>query len=167
MQTLEFVAIVPWNLIFQWCNLLILFLLVKKFLFKPVQNILAKRQEEIERTYQDADVAKAAAEEMRADYEQHLAAAKEEASEIVKSATLKAQAHSDELISEAQQKASSMIEKANAEIALEKKKAVNETKDEISGIAMDIASKVVEREISAADHEKLIEEFINNVGEAS
>ena len=47
------------------------------------------------------------------------------------------------------------------------KKAVNEVKDEIGGIAMEIASKVVEREISEADHKDLIDEFIKNVGEAS
>ena len=60
-----------------------------------------------------------------------------------------------------------MLTKAEAEIVQEKKKAINETKDEISGMAVDIASKVVEREISAKDHEKLIEDFIKNVGEAS
>ena len=57
--------------------------------------------------------------------------------------------------------------KAEKEIAQEKKKAVNEVKGEIGGIAMDIAGKVIEREINEKDHEKLIDEFISNVGEAS
>ena len=58
-------------------------------------------------------------------------------------------------------------QKAEADIAQERKKAVNEVKDEIGGIAMEIASKVVEREISEKDHKDLIDEFIKNVGEAS
>ena len=53
------------------------------------------------------------------------------------------------------------------DIAQERKKAVNEAKDEIGGMAMEIASKVVEREIKEADHKDLIDEFIKNVGEAS
>ena len=56
---------------------------------------------------------------------------------------------------------------AEADIAQERKKAVNEVKDEIGGMAMEIASKVVEREIKEADHQDLIDEFIKNVGEAS
>ena len=58
-------------------------------------------------------------------------------------------------------------QKAEADIAQERKKAVNEAKDEIGGMAMEIASKVVEREIKEADHKDLIDEFIKNVGEAS
>lgn len=166
-QNLEFVSIVPWNIIFQWGNLFILFLLVKKFLFKPVQNILAKRQEEVDKLYSDAQKAQEEAQTMRADYEQHLAKAKEEANEILKTASQQAQRRSDELVNDAQKKAAAILERADAEIAQEKKKAVNEIKSEISGMALDIASKVVEREISEKDHEKLIEEFIKNVGEAS
>ena len=104
---------------------------------------------------------------MRADYENRLASAKEEAGEIVKSATATAQRKGAEIVDEAQAKANAMMVRAEAEIAQEKKKAINEIKDEISGMAVDIASKVVEREISAKDHEKLIEDFIKNVGEAS
>ena len=64
-------------------------------------------------------------------------------------------------------KAARLIEKADMQIEQEKKKARNELKDEISGIAIDIASKVVEREIDEKDHETLIAEFIKGVGEAS
>ena len=85
----------------------------------------------------------------------------------MKSATATAQRKGAEIVDEAQAKANAMMARAETEIAQEKKKAINEIKDEISGMAVDIASKVVEREISAKDHEKLIEDFIKNVGEAS
>jgi F-type H+-transporting ATPase subunit b len=161
------VSLAPLTLIAQWCNLLILMLLVKKFLFKPVLNILQKRQDEVDKIYADANKAKDEANTLRADYENRLAAAKEEAGEIVKTATAAAQRKSNEMLEEAQTKASGLVARAEAQIAQEKKKAINEIKDEISGMAVDIASKVVEREISAKDHEKLIEDFIKNVGEAS
>jgi|MucameStandDraft_1065616.scaffolds.fasta_scaffold58592_2 ATP synthase, F0 subunit b len=166
-QNLEFVSIVPWNIIFQWGNLLILFLLVKKFLFKPVMSILEKRQQEVDKLYSDAQRAQEEAQALRDDYQQHMAKAKEEAGEILRTASQQAQRRSDELVNDAQQKAASILARADAEITQEKKKAISEIKGEISGMAVEIASKVVEREISAKDHEKLIEEFIKNVGEAS
>ena len=161
------VSLTPLTLIAQWFNLLILMLLVKKFLFKPVLDILQKRQDEVDKIYADANKAKDEANTLRADYENRLAAAKEEAGEIVRTATAAAQRKSSEMLEEAQTKASGLVARAEEQIAQEKKKAINEIKDEISGMAVDIASKVVEREISAKDHEKLIEDFIKNVGEAS
>ncbi len=164
---LQLVSLAPWTLIAQWCNLLILVMLVKKFLFKPVCDILQQRQDEVDKIYADANKAKDDAKALKADYENRLASAKEEASEIVKAATANAQRKSNEMLEEAQTKASNLVVRAEAQIEQERKKAINEIKDEISGMAVDIASKVVEREISAKDHEKLIEDFIKNVGEAS
>lgn len=164
---MQLVSLAPWTLVAQWCNLLILMLLVKKFLFKPVLNILQQRQDEVDKIYADANKAKDEAKTLRADYENRLASAKEEAGDIVKTATAQAQRKSIEMVDEAQAKVNAMMARAEAEIAQERKKAINEIKDEISGMAVEIASKVVEREISAKDHEKLIEDFIKNVGEAS
>ena len=163
----EFVSFDVVTLIFQLCNLLILYKLVKHFLFKPVQNILKARQDEVDKLYSEANEANTSAKALREDYEKHLAEAKEEASEIIKNATKTAQAQSDEIVAEAQKKAADLINRANAEIEQDKKKTINEIKNDISGIAMDIATKVVGREISEKDHEKLIEDFINNVGDAS
>ena len=145
LGTLDLVSIVPWEIITQLINLLLLFLLLKHFLFKPVQNILNARQAEIDKSYADAETAQTRAEELRDEYEKRISDAKAEAADIAKAASRKAQ----------------------AQIEQEKKKAMNELKDEISGIAVDIASKVVEREIDEKDHEELISEFIKGVGEAS
>ena len=76
-------------------------------------------------------------------------------------------ADAEKLRTEARAQAAALKQKAEADIAQERKKAVNEVKDEIGGMAMEIASKVVEREIKEADHQDLIDEFIKNVGEAS
>lgn len=167
MDTLNFVSIVPWEIITQLINLLLLFLLLKHFLFKPVQNILHARQAEIDKDYSDAEEAQSKAEALRDEYEKRIADAKSEASDIVKTATRKAQLHGEEIVHDAQTQANRLMEKADTQIEQEKKKAMNELKNEISGIAVDIASKVVEREIDEKDHEALISEFIKGVGEAS
>ena len=77
------------------------------------------------------------------------------------------QAISEEMLKEASSQVTAMKEKAEKDIAQEKRKAVNEIKGEIGGMAVEIAGKVIEREISEEDHAKLIDEFIENVGEAS
>ena len=100
-------------------------------------------------------------------YEEGLANARTEAAQIVQSAQKEAQVIADETVREAQEQAAGIRRKAEADIAQEKKKAINEVKDEIGGLAMDIAGKVVEKEINEADHKKLIDEFIKHVGEAS
>lgn len=167
LGTLDLVSIVPWEIITQLINLLLLFLLLKHFLFKPVQNILNARQAEIDKSYADAETAQTRAEELRDEYEKRISDAKAEAADIAKAASRKAQAHYDEVVGTAKADAARLREKAEAQIEQEKKKAMNELKDEISGIAVDIASKVVEREIDKKDHEELISEFIKGVGEAS
>ena len=167
LGTLDLVSIVPWEIITQLINLLLLFLLFKHFLFKPVQNLLNARQAEIDKSYADAETAQTRAEELRDEYEKRISDAKAEAADIAKAASRKAQAHYDEVVGTAKADAARLREKAEAQIEQEKKKAMNELKDEISGIAVDIASKVVEREIDEKDHEELISEFIKGVGEAS
>ena len=167
LGTLDLVSIVPWEIITQLINLLLLFLLLKHFLFKPVQNILNARQAEIDKSYADAETAQTRAEELRDEYEKRISDAKAEAADIAKAASRKAPAHYDEVVGTAKADAARLREKAEAQIEQEKKKVMNELKDEISGIAVDIASKVVEREIDEKDHEELISEFIKGVGEAS
>lgn len=148
-------------------NLLILALLVKKFLFKPVQKILDERQAAANAVMAEARAAKEQAEALQAAYEQSLAGARDEAARIVNDATRAAGQRSEELLAEAQSAARRMKDRAESEIEQERKKALNEVKDELGGMAMEIASKVVEREISEKDHRALIDEFIKNVGDAS
>ena len=155
-QFQDLVTLAPWTFIFQICNLLILTACVKNFLFKPVQQILAKRKEEIEASYTEAEKAEGDAQAMKEEYETRLASAKEEAAEIVKSATARANARGEELVS-----------KADAEIESERRKAAGELKNDISQLALDIAGRVVEKEIDPETHKELIDDFISRVGDAS
>ena len=116
---------------------------------------------------QDATKAKEEAIAMKTEYEQNMQQAKAKASDIVNEAQRTASLQSEEILKSAAQEARAMKEKAESDIAQEKRKAVNEVKNEIGGMAMEIAGKVIEREIKEEDHAKLIDEFISNVGEAS
>ena len=156
-----------WTFLAQICNLMIQMLIFKKFLLNPVKNVIAERKAKADSQIADATKLRTEAEAMKAEYEQNLQNARAEANEIVANAQKTATARGDEIVGEARAQAAALKQKAEADIAQERKKAVNEVKDEIGGIAMEIASKVVEREISEKDHKDLIDEFIKNVGEAS
>ena len=167
MQVQELVGIIPWTFIAQICNLFIQMYLIKRFLFKPVNEILEKRRAEADAEITEAEQEKAKALAIRTEYEKNMQDAREQANEILDSARKTAAIQSEKMLKEASDQASAMKNKAEKEIAQEKKKAVNEVKGEIGDMAVEIAGKVIEREISEKDHRKLIDEFISNVGEVS
>ena len=156
-----------WTFVAQICNLMIQLVIFKKLLLNPVKKVIAERKAKADSQIADAQKLRTEAEAMKAEYEQNLQNARTEANQIVAAAQKTATARSEELLGEARAQAAALKQKAEADIEQERKKAVNEVKDEIGGMAMEIASKVVEREIREADHKDLIDEFIKNVGEAS
>ena len=103
---------------------------------------------------------------MKEEYTAHLAGAKDEANEILKNANQRATLKTEEMLREAQVKANGIVAKAGEEIELEKKRAFAQVKGEISDLALMDASKVVERELSSEEHERLMDQFIDSVGDA-
>ncbi len=163
MDTLELISLNVWHIVTAMANLLILTLIIKKFLFKPVQKILAERQAEVETLYREAEEAVTAAESNKQVYHEKLTQAEHEVEEIIKTATRRAEKLSDEIVADANAKADAAIRRADAEIEQSKKKAVNEIKNEIAEISVSIAERVVEREINEKDHESIIESFIDRL----
>ena len=164
--TQDLVSVVPWTFIAQICNLFIQMLLIKKFLFKPIREMLAKRQELADEKIRKAEADQTAAEELKNTYEKNMQQAKDKAGEILATAQKTAASQSDDILRAANEQAVAIKSKAEADIAEERRKAVNELKGEIGSMAMEIAGKVIEREIREEDHAKLIDEFIENVGKA-
>ena len=163
-QEAGLVSIDAWIVIATICNLFLQMFLIKKFLFQRVQVILDKRRELAEEDLRKARVSRDEAERLRTEYESNMEQAREKATQIIDLAQKNATQKSDEIIREASQEAVAMKARAEADIALERRKAVNEVKNEIGSMAMEIAGKVIEREVSEQDHAKLIDEFIEQVG---
>ena len=155
VQSLDIISVNIWQILISLINLLIIYRILKKFLFKPVQKVMNERQAQVDRIYGDANQSRAQAEQMKQEYEQRLASAREEADGLVKNAVQ----------TEASAQASRIKQKADEEIAQQKKKMLQDVRDEISDLAVEIASKVVEREISPRDYDGFVDEFIRNVGE--
>ena len=161
------VALAPWSFIFTICNLLILMAGVKHFLFKPVQEVLKKRAQEVEDTYTEAETAKTDAIAMQTEYRQRLADAKSEANEIVKAANVTATHQAEQLMGEAQREAAALKRRAEQDIESERKKAALELKGDISELALALAGKVVEKELDASTQQDLIDGFLGDLGDLS
>ena len=167
MESQQLVSIAPWTLIFQILNLLLLYVLFRKFLFKPVTEILEKRKAEIDVHYAEAEKAESDAKALRDDYEKKMSGAREEADRVIKTATDSANAVSENIVNEARSEAAQLKRRAESEIELERRRAFDEVKGELGEIALSLASQVIDREVSEKDHQAFIDDFIRNVGEAS
>ena len=162
-EYLELISLNIWHVVASIANLLILTLILKKFLFKPVQNILAARQGQVDELYDAAEKTKASAEEDKKLYNAKLAGAVEEAEQIVRTATQRADRQSDEIIADANRKAAETMKRAEEDIEQAKKKAMDDLKNEISDISVQIAESVVGRELNGDDHRDLIDSFIEKL----
>ena len=160
------VTVNPVTLIAQICNLFIQLLVVKIFFLDKIKAILDQRREAADKQITDAEAAKAEAMAIKETYEKNMAESKAKADDLLMNAQRTANARSEEIIGQAQAAAAQIKSKASADIEMEKKKAINDAKNEISGLAMAIAGKVVERELNTADQADLIDRFIEELGES-
>ena len=160
-----FIGVNLWTALFTLLNTLTVIFVGTKFLFKPVMTMIQNRQKEIDDMYAEANEAKDHAAAMEAEFQAKLDDAQNTSDRIVKDAVARGQARQEEIIRQANAEASAIMDKASADIAMEKKKALNDAKDEISDIAMAIAGKVVGRELNVSDQQKLVDEFINGLGD--
>ena len=158
------VTVNPVTLIAQICNLFLQMFLVKVFFLDKIKAILDARREAADKEITDAKTAKEEAMVIKATYEQNMLESKAKAEKILQNAQQTAAQRGEQIINDAQKTAVAMKQKAEAEIAQEKKRALNAAKNEISEIAMAIASKVVGRELTAADHAKMVDSFIDELG---
>ncbi|MGN0677112.1 MAG: F0F1 ATP synthase subunit B [Ruminococcus sp.] len=164
-MNLDFLTIDIGSIIFNLANTLILFLVIKHFLFKPVNDIIEQRKHDVEETYSLADEALENARQSEKKYNDLIGNAREESAKIIKKASETANRRSEEIISEAKSNADMIIRKANSEIEREKANARSAVRDEVSDLAVMVAEKVIDKEINSDDHRRFIDEFIENVGE--
>ncbi len=165
MQTLDVISINIWQMLVSLANLTLLFLIVKKFLYKPTKKMLEARQNAIQSDYDAAAQAKEQAYSDKMKYEEKLQSAKAEANEVIKSAVNVANQREKEIIADAKAKADIIIRQAENEAILERKKAEDAVKKEIVEVSSLLTEKMLEREISAEDHQHFIDSFIESIGD--
>ncbi len=167
MQTLDVISVNIWQILVSLINLLLILLVVKKFLYKPVKKMLATRQKSIDDRYAAADQAKSEALADKTAYAEKLSGAKAEADTIIENAVSIAKAREKEIISDAKAEAESIVSKAERNAELELKRAEEVIKGEIVDVSTRLSEKILGREIKAEDHTDLIDSFINEIGESN
>ena len=161
----SFIGVNFWTALFVLLNTVALFLVMKRYLYGPIMEMIKARQDEIDQLYLDANAARKDALAMEAEYKEKLDQAMQTGDQLVKEAVQRGQRRQEEILQQANAEAAAMMDKAAEDIAREKKKAINDAKDEISGIAIAIAEKVVGRELNEKDHAALVDSFIDELGE--
>ena len=165
MQSLDIISVNLWQILISLANLLIMLLIIKKFLFKPVQELMAKRQAELDHQYAAADAAEQAAQKHKDAWERKLQTANDEADAIIQEATDAAKYRAAQIVEDANAKAASIQSRAESEALLTQKRAEEEIKKEIVEVSSAIAEKMLEREINENDHRALIDSFLDEIGE--
>lgn len=165
MQSLDVISVNIWQMLVSLANLVLIFLMVKKFLYKPVKKMLDARRSAIDSQYDEAQEAKEQALCDKKKYEEKLQAAKDEADKVIKAAVSTAGEREKEIIAQAKTKADGIVRQAENEAVLERKKAEDAVKKEIVEVSSLLTEKVLEREVTAADHQHFIDSFIESIGD--
>lgn len=153
-----------WNLVFEIINLIILCLLMKKFLIKPVTAIMDKRQEEISDGLLNARSSEAEANELKNRYEEALKEARNESGRMIEKAKLRAQEESDRILKEAGKQAADILRKAEKSIESEREKTMADLQSRIAELAIQAAGKIVGNTEHSGDDSLLYERFLKEAG---
>lgn len=147
-------------------NLTVLYIVMKRILFKPVTRYMEDRANSISNDIKSAERDKAEAENLKKQYEDQLHAAREEGNRILSSARLRAEKEYNEILSAAREEAREYIEKAKQTIDQERQQMLKNVKNQVASIALAAASKVVEANMDTQSNRALVDKFIDEEGAA-
>ena len=142
----------------------ILLVLLKKFAFKPIAQALDSRGQKIKQSIDDAEKSRAEAKKLMEDYQKQIAEARNEAGKVIEEARQLGERVRKEVVEKANAEASAVAQRAQEEIVRQKEKGVQELKDTVAALSVQIASKVLEKEVNEATHRQLIDNLIKDLG---
>ncbi len=165
-EGLKFGLIEPgWTMAFQLINTFILYLFLRRFLFKPVTEFIEKRDFEVKNNLDSAEKKNLEAEQLMAAYKEKIKHADVEGKEIIRHATAKAEGKASDIIHATEEHVEELKRSAQRDIEREKARALHHIKDEISSLAILAATKVIEEDMSDDKHRMVAEKYINEVGD--
>ncbi len=165
MPNLGIVSVNIWQILISLANLTILYLLLKKFLYKPVKAVLENRRASIAKSYEEAEEARTTADAAREEYTAKLATAHATADGIIHEATVSANKRGDQIVADARVKAGEIVHQGELQAEMEMKKAKESIRREITDVSAAMTEKLLKREIKSDDHRAMIDDFLKGVGE--
>lgn len=152
--------------LFAILNLLLLYIVLKKVLFKPVTDFMENRTQSIKNSIDDAEKQKAEAMEMKRSYEEQIAHAKEDAEKIIRDGRAKAETEHDQIVAQAHSEAEALVSRAKEEIEGERRQMISELRAQVAGLALAAASRVIEANLDTDKNRELVDKFIDEAGAA-
>jgi F-type H+-transporting ATPase subunit b len=154
-----------WNeVIWGMLSFAVLFFLMAKFAMPQVRSMMTAREEKIRDDLEQAENARTSAEEEKARYEASLAEARGEAGKIIEEARQAAEQVRRDLIARAEVEANEIKERAQVDISAQQQRALTELRTDVAALSIDLAERIVERNLDAATQQQLVDSFINQVG---
>ncbi len=152
------------NIIFNIVNVLVLYLLMKRFLFSPITEIMEKRTNSIKASFEEAENKNNEAMNLKREYEKALESAELKAEIIINEAKQRAQQEHEKQMKATKDEISQMMETAKKSIELERIKSMHDAQSEIAGIAMIVATKLIQKNLDENSNKKLVNDFLSEVG---
>jgi F-type H+-transporting ATPase subunit b len=141
-----------------------LFFLLAKFAFKPIAAALDRRGQMIKAAIDEAEKQRADAKKLMDDYQQQVAQARAEAGKIIDEARVLSEKVRKDLVDKANAEAGALLQRAQEEIGRQKEKGVQELKDTVASLSVQIASRVIEKEVNETTHRQLVDKLITDLG---
>lgn len=152
--------------VFAILNLLLLYFVLRKVLFKPVTEFMENRTQTIKNSIDDAEKQKAEAMELKRSYEEQIAHAKEDAEKIIREARVKAETEHDQIVTQARSEAEALMTRAMEDIENERRQMISELRAQVAGLALAAASRVIEVNLDTEKNRVLVDKFIDEAGAA-
>ncbi|HEX2947512.1 MAG TPA: F0F1 ATP synthase subunit B [Clostridia bacterium] len=152
--------------LFAALNLIVLYIVLKRVLFKPVTEFMEKRTQSIKDSMDDAEKQKAEAMELKRSYEEQIGHAKEDAEKILREARAKAEAEHDRIVEEGHKEVEALTARAREDIEGERRQMISELRAQVAGLALAAASRVIEVNLDTEKNRALVDKFIDEAGAA-
>jgi F-type H+-transporting ATPase subunit b len=167
MEFLHQLGIDPRILLLQAVGFVILYLLLRRFLFGPIQGILEQRRADVESTLDRAAQEREQAEALRADYEKHLAQIREEARAHIQEAVREGQETREAMLDDARKQAEDILGRSRSQIELETRQAALQLRQQVVDLAIQAARKVIRESLNESLHRQVVDRAIEEIETAS
>ena len=147
----------------QIAGFILLWLLLARYLFRPVMDLIQTRQQEIKSTYEAAENEKAKAEELRADFERRLAGIEAEARARIQEAIKQAEDAKNEIIADARRRSEDILRRGGEDLVRERGKILSEIREEVVNLSLEAAGKLIGETLDEPRHRRLINDFISRL----
>lgn len=162
-EFLDFISISLPTMLISVANIFILYLILKRFLFSPINKIIGQRETEISSIYTKAEYKLDESSKLKQTYDEKMSLIQVEKENIIKEAQEEAKVKGAYIIKESRDNAEQIKKETIKDLEIKRKKMYKEIRTNVADLAVSIAEKVIEREVNADLHKDIVSNFVNEL----